>query len=866
MTFSATARADASAREISEVEQAAVQLVVNYLSGGPEALLGSLATTSSLKKLPVAHAAAEIEVRLGPPADAAWKLQTVERALTDSTAAFEINFPSGIDELVLMNFVREGSQLRLSELRILAEPIPAAPAMKKAYAELAKTALTAMAIVLMGVATPVARKKKTGRRKSPILLIICIAAIFLAAAAGTWMVAKARRSSAKPIPAVAVAESGGLRVLLPLRRALTRGTGDGSKHLTGVPPAGPIRDVAELWLAQEHLQEMRLPQVEKTLARFPAPTRVPLAEILRGRLNFLLSKEVDTVIAYDRVMELGPVRDGLLLEAAEALMILGFDERAKKLTDQLAEFGSRNALAHYTSAMLLAHDDQQPEAERYLRRAWNLQPVERADLVGTAILWEVLRAPSVSALIRLSSADEPSFAAPNLSTRPISIPPGMMARVSGDFLSIESGLQELEVPGGAALAPAGTPVVNAADFRRNREQRALADLPKLMEAATTAGAFAQPGMRRRIEETATALESHNRWNEILSLTETLSPAAENVPFDVLFMRGNALQKLKRNDDARRLFAAMAVNPTIKRRADPQSMMKLAEMLASVDLFDPAIKLMELAATVREMPFIDDRIRQLSMNQRLARAYSTHETENFVFKYPNDLHPVLPRRAGEILEAELKRLQSIIPVPSFQKVTVNILSWEDFRAIYTGGDHILGFYNGSITLPLAGVPAFFPEVVAVMSHELAHAMIAQATNDQSPRWFHEGLAQRIEMRKYHRNAFNMYDDDKLISLSLLDAVLRGSPDPEMITEGYIESQTVIRFLESEFGDRAVRTMLNAYRDGSTNEDALRKISSLSIADLDNRLRVWGRREAKVFENPAPIRYDGQDEPLARRSKR
>lgn len=107
LTFPSVVRADASAREISEVEKAAVQLVVNYLSDGPEALLGSLAATSSLKKLPVAHAAAEIEVRLGPPADAAWKLQTVERALTDSTAAFEINFPSGIDELVLMTFVKE---------------------------------------------------------------------------------------------------------------------------------------------------------------------------------------------------------------------------------------------------------------------------------------------------------------------------------------------------------------------------------------------------------------------------------------------------------------------------------------------------------------------------------------------------------------------------------------------------------------------------------------------------------------------------------------------------------------------------------------------------------------------------------------
>jgi len=42
--------AEGSAREISEAERAAVQLSVEYLAGGPEAVLRSLAVGSRLKR------------------------------------------------------------------------------------------------------------------------------------------------------------------------------------------------------------------------------------------------------------------------------------------------------------------------------------------------------------------------------------------------------------------------------------------------------------------------------------------------------------------------------------------------------------------------------------------------------------------------------------------------------------------------------------------------------------------------------------------------------------------------------------------------------------------------------------------------
>src|SRR5437667_124204 len=138
-------------------------------------------------------------------------------------------------------------------------------------------------------------------------------------------------------------------------------------------------------------------------------------------------------------------------------------------------------------------------------------------------------------------------------------------RVSGDFLHIQIGLQELAVPGGAVLAPAGTPVVDAGAWSRIEEEKALQDFAQLVAVAHNAGAFTQPLLRRRIEQCAAALSLHNRWQDLLRLTDGISAKSENVPTNVLFLRDVALQRTQRLEEARVLLADLASSPVLSRR-------------------------------------------------------------------------------------------------------------------------------------------------------------------------------------------------------------------------------------------------------------------------------------------------------------
>jgi len=859
--------AHADVRPISDVERAATSVVASYLARGPQAVVEQLAATSPMKKLPPAQALEEIEARLGPPADSSWELQTVVPALATHAAAFSVEYPSGIDDSIVFEMKQEGDAFRVVNIRTLAQKSASAPFFPplpennddlqtaSAFTQSIPTILLAAGLI----AALLAAGGAASRRANATLSRGLIAAAMIVVATGSalaiirdprFSLAQLRASKKQVVAASGELE---LRSLLGLRRAIASGTGDVDTLWRGVTKSGEAGQVGDLWKTQWDLQQNRTDKVSAALRGFPSPSEYPLAEILKGRLALTKSDEANSIVAYEHAVNLGPGRDGLWLETAQALLALGFEDRAATYLRRLDKIGSRKPDALYILSLLAAQKNKDDDAEALLRKAWAMRPNVRSQLVEAGVLWSVLRRSSTVSVIGLSAANEATFAAPDVSTRAIALPSGADAWVSGEFLHVQIGNQELGVPGGAVIAPAGTRVADAGQWQRDRDDHAVRDLPQLLSSSGD-GAFAQPASRERIVRAANALAKRNRWIDLLKLTDSMAPSSDHVPPELFFLRAQALEHNDRTIDAIHLLQALAASKVLQRHNDAQAVMELGESLAALDEYDIAIKLLDKAQSMHSSAIVDDRVRQIQMNKRLATAYSTVTTKHFELHVPQEISGPMAETLGKILENELARLQSWITVPEFKRTVVNIVWWQDFRDIYTGSDFIVGFYNGKITLPFAGVESFEPEVVAILSHELSHAMIAQKTKDQAPHWFQEGLAQRIEMKDHSPNAFNMYTDDRLLAVTLLDSVLRGAPDPDMISEAYVEAQTIIRYIEAKYGKAGVARMMESFRNGATTDEAIQQLSGGSVAQFDTDFRAWGRTSSKVFEDSIPVRYD------------
>lgn len=854
-------------RPLSDAERAAVATMTRYLAGGAPAVWDDLASRSPLRALGRDAALREIEARLGPRQDTEWHLDTVLPSLAERSAAFSVSFPSGIDDAVRFDMTKEGDAWRLQNLHTLAEPA-VRPRLLKPIAVAASTvsdplpeplrdhrlpsSLVLPAALLSVAAIAIGRRS---RLTSRILLVL--AALPIVGATALVAIPPIHARFARPPTSAKVAAKSGdapaavrLGDLVELRNSIARG--DVSQTMLTRIPAGPARDAAMLWQAQLLMQQERMDDVKRLLKRFPKPSNVPMAELLRGRLAYFESDAVGAVIAYEHAIDLGPGRDALWLEVADVLSTLGFDDRGDRYTRRVSELGSRRPELPYAMAVLAAMDDDDGRAEEFLLSGWRMRPIERGSLIGIPLLWRVLRRPDVVKTLQLHNTAEVSFASP--SSRPIDVPAEVAAVVSGDFLRVAAGGAELHVPGGASIAPVGATTIDAGVWRREQMNAALADFETLRRDVRSAAALTQPALRDRCIRTAFALAMRNRWNDLATLTEPLSPRDERIPLRLMILRAEALFRLGRLDAMRQVVLELLRNPGVKRKKDPVILVEIAELLVQMEETASAIRLLERADRDGEMPGVPFRIQQLTLEQKLKSDFKSLKSEHFEIRYPPEVDPSGPAKMAEVLEAEFRRLRAAwFPRTNFRRITVEVLWWEDF-ASYTGSEYIAGLYTNRIFLPLAGVDTFPPEIVALMTHELTHALLADATGNLAPRWFHEAFASRMEMREVSRNAFQLYRDERFLTLALLDAVANGSPDPELIVEAYRIGETTLRFIEAKYGKRGIERMIDAFRRGADTDEAVAEATNGSLADLDRLARAWGAAQPTLFSGTV-VRYDG-----------
>ena len=652
----------AAPRPISDAERMAVEMAADYLSRGPAAIAERLDSASPLRRFSGQELLDEIEARLGPATGARWELQTVVPALQNKTAVFGISYPSGVDETATFNLIASGDTFKVSDIQILALPSvrPALFAAAAAPSTETKSSMPANALPIGAgiVAALAALFAAFGRRSSAAFSRLALV-VAIAIAVGFVLTTVESTAAKPPAPSAKNATEAAepkLASLLPLRRAITTGASDAAAQSTAACHEATCNHVAALWRAQAALQQMQTPDINAALAAFPSPSNVPLAEIVRGRASLLKANETDSAYAYETAMNLPPGRDGLWYEAAQALTLLGFTDRAERYLRRLERLGSREPEVYYSLAVVSASKNRDEDAEKYLTQAWKMRPVEREELVGAGPLWSVVRKPSVAQNINLSSPEEATFAAPEASTKPIHLPAGAVARISGQFLHVQVGESELQVSGGASLAPQGTPAVDAAAWGRDEDERGLRDVQQLATVARTPAALSSPALRRRFTRAADALAKRNRWNDLLTLTDGLSPKSEHVPAELFFLRNQALHRLGRAAEGQRLITDLAASRVLQRRRDAESLQRLGEMFASDDAFDLAIAMYDRAQAIRPSPFNDERVRQLQMNKRLATKYSTVRSDHFEVHYPEDVHPVSAKQIDDILEAEMKRSQ------------------------------------------------------------------------------------------------------------------------------------------------------------------------------------------------------------------
>jgi tetratricopeptide (TPR) repeat protein len=132
------------------------------------------------------------------------------------------------------------------------------------------------------------------------------------------------------------------------------------------------------------------------------------------------------------------------------------------------------------------------------------------------------------------------------------------------------------------------------------------------------------------------------------------------------------------------------------------------------------------------------------------------------------------------------------------------------------------------------------------HEIAHTFTLGMTRHRIPRWLTEGISVREERRSRpgwgEPVAFaflQAFQQDMLLPMERIDAGFVRPSYPGQVGVSYQHASVVVELIENDHGPRAIRRMLDAYRDGGGTESVFRSVLGTGLDAFDGRFQVWVR---------------------------
>ncbi|HTR04889.1 MAG TPA: hypothetical protein VMN82_16995 [Thermoanaerobaculia bacterium] len=196
------------------------------------------------------------------------------------------------------------------------------------------------------------------------------------------------------------------------------------------------------------------------------------------------------------------------------------------------------------------------------------------------------------------------------------------------------------------------------------------------------------------------------------------------------------------------------------------------------------------------------------------------------------------RAGSDLERLADRQAELLGRRLSGRQVVVLYAGHAYFALTSVPDWSSGLYDGKIRVSVEpGAPA--EALAAVLSHELAHALLRQACGDRAPAWFHEGLSQWCEGRRLPVSEVRAaVGPTPAVSLASLDRTFARRLSRAAARASYAQALSLVEYLIATRGAGTVACVLDRVGEGGLSfADALRAESGLSESELFAGWQRW-----------------------------
>lgn len=223
-----------------------------------------------------------------------------------------------------------------------------------------------------------------------------------------------------------------------------------------------------------------------------------------------------------------------------------------------------------------------------------------------------------------------------------------------------------------------------------------------------------------------------------------------------------------------------------------------------------------------------RLFALRKQLRLKETLNTDGNHHFSVTYDGEAMPGLEHAILEILESAYYDIGGRLQIYPKRRISVTLLTREDFADITGSPDWAGGLYEGQIKIPLAGSD---PDTLkTVLYHEYTHAVLFDQIGSRCPWWLNEGLAQYLsgvggdnpEIDLLSPGEADRADIPVLSDLGEVSGI-----DRDAVARSYFTALSGVRYFIALFGEPAIQKIILLMAEGNSFETAFHGASGYSF---------------------------------------
>jgi tetratricopeptide (TPR) repeat protein len=316
------------------------------------------------------------------------------------------------------------------------------------------------------------------------------------------------------------------------------------------------------------------------------------------------------------------------------------------------------------------------------------------------------------------------------------------------------------------------------------------------------------------------------------------------PGRFLYAIGSELEGRKKFELAERFYReATRAMPQL---AGPKSALGMLYM--RVGRNDEARKLLD---TAFEADPYHVRVSNMRKVLKLLDGYETIATEHFVIRVDSQADSILGRYMAEYLEEQYPALVKQFGYEPPARTQFEIFNkakglsahqWFSARMVGLPWVQTIGASTGMIVAlasPTASEKPF--NWARVVKHEFVHILTLQETRFNIPHWYTEALAVTSEESPrpeiWNQLLIERVPRRDLMNLDNINHSFVRPKTPLDWQMAYCQSRLYAQFMSDRFGPETTGTLLAAYRDGLSTDQAIPKVFGVSRADFEAAYRDY-----------------------------